>query len=695
MTRLNNSNVQGLGAVVSRKRDSHVYPQIGHFFGNVPDRKGLPSPDGDKDRDPLLIDLFERGHGIVSDLKALDLKPQGCYRNQEPVNLYHKVGHGTLDMYVISPARDSKEVKEFLQKWHAGDQRLFAARESRDFNFPLQNLVSICALLVWQPANPDDTITRILFPGSTPDFKIQEGLEKLKHLEFMKHSTCTAKSIAPAIQTVAGTRKSLKSAIESTPAPPSASYKSSKFGPVASAAIAIQHPHPQQQDNKAKEAAAASAAASAASIARTKADSMDTDVEPEQEAEPEPADTGDEAAPAEQEAEAETEPEHEQETEPVEQDNKDVGEEKKVEVLIMKPQQAAAPAAAPASGKDGVDAAPADATPTGGKPGKASAKGKAEKPRAEVKPVVRSRIDTKPPKSMDRKLAKRDEKKSSPTATPAARAPAARDAKPKVLSRPATKSSPSSTPAKSAKEANNRKVLESKQQAARVQATSTATSRRVTSATSERRVQQQAETKTAATGATQSAQRKPISRRPRGVSPSKRAPAPGSPVKQAKPKAADLKKTRLDKGGTTDSSLVSTPSVDEATAAKKLQDLTASQELDAEKQRELDDLKEEQEVVREIEAVFSRDEMKRHQHQQIKAELREMPAEGTGDGEDEPEEEEEYLIIEKEEVEQYTEDSIVEQESSMTKEEEIQKHQRDSQESEKRTENNQDQVLSI
>jgi len=222
MTRLNNSNVQGLGAVVSRKRDSHVYPQIGHFFGNVPDRKGLPSPDGDKDRDPLLIDLFERGHGIVSDLKALDLKPQGCYRNQEPVNLYHKVGHGTLDMYVISPARDSKEVKEFLQKWHAGDQRLFAARESRDFNFPLQNLVSICALLVWQPANPDDTITRILFPGSTPDFKIQEGLEKLKHLEFMKHSTCTAKSIAPAIQTVAGTRKSLKSAIESTPAPPSA-----------------------------------------------------------------------------------------------------------------------------------------------------------------------------------------------------------------------------------------------------------------------------------------------------------------------------------------------------------------------------------------------------------------------------------------------------------------------------------------
>ncbi|KAH8308465.1 hypothetical protein KR018_002328, partial [Drosophila ironensis] len=302
MTRLNNSNVQGLGAVVARKRDSHVYPQIGHFFGNVPDRRGLPSPDGDKDKDPLLIDLFERGHGIVNDLKSLDLKPQSCYRNQEPVNLYHKVGHGTLDMYVISPARDSKEVKEFLQKWHAGDQRLFASRDSKDFNFPLQNLVSICALLVWQPANPDDTITRILFPGSTPDFKIQEGLEKLKHLEFMKHSTCTAKSIAPAIQTVAAvaaTRKSLKSAIEATPAPPSASHhKVSKFGPVASAAVAIQHQDNKQQDNKqldnkqqdnkqqdnkAKEAAAAAAAVAA----RTKADSLDTDAELEQEPEAE------------------------------------------------------------------------------------------------------------------------------------------------------------------------------------------------------------------------------------------------------------------------------------------------------------------------------------------------------------------------------------------------------------------------
>lgn len=165
------------------------------------------------------------------------------------------------------------------------------------------------------------------------------------------------------------------------------------------------------------------------------------------------------------------------------------------------------------------------------------------------------------------------EKKSSPTATPRkqdAAKPATREVKSKIMTR-AAKASPSSTPAKSTKEANNRKVLESKQQT--IRQTSTTTSRRVTTTTA-------AERKAAEP-------RKPISRRPRGASPSKRAP--GSPIKAAKPKVADMKKSRLDKGGTTDSSLVSTPSADEQAATKKLQDLTASQELDAEKQRELDD----------------------------------------------------------------------------------------------------------
>ncbi|XP_037935255.1 microtubule-associated protein futsch-like isoform X1 [Teleopsis dalmanni] len=653
MTRLNNSNIQGLGAVVERKRDSHVYPQIGHFFCNIPDRKGgLPSPDGDKDRDPLLVDLFERGHNLISDLRSLDLKPQNCYRNQEPINLYHKVGHGTLDMYVISPSKDSREVKDFLQRWNSGDQRLFATRESRDFNFPLQNIVSICALLVWQPANPDDTITRILFPGSTPDYKIQEGLEKLKHLEFMKHSTCTAKSIAPTIQTVITTRKTFKSSISGVPLEPVGhAPKIGRFVPVAAAAVAV------QQDNKMKEAVSAVITEETKISEKiecgekvtygNKEDSIDTD-EPA-------AETGDEGV----------EQIIETSSKDGEEDNKlTEATEKKVEVIIVKPQPQIESTKEMTDSSDNIKIMKAK-------------KEKSEKPRAEVKPVVRSRIDTKPPKSMERKVIKKDlsaDKKSSPTATPrkqesttTASKVTTRDVKSKVTSR-ISKSSPSSTPAKSAKEANNRKVLESKQQASRQIST---VSRKETSRTVTSNIEKK-ETKS-----TQQVQtRKPISRRPRGASPSKKAP--GSPIKSAKPKV-ELKKSRIDKGGTTDSSLVSTPSADEVTAAKKMQDLSASQELDAEKQRELDDLKEEQEVVREIEAVFNRDEMKRQK--QLQAGLREVSKQ---DSTTEAEEEEEYLIIEKEEIDQYTEDSALEQESSITKEEEIQKHQRDSQESEKK-----------
>lgn len=35
MTRLNNGNINGISAVLRRKKQTHVYPQIGHFFCNL------------------------------------------------------------------------------------------------------------------------------------------------------------------------------------------------------------------------------------------------------------------------------------------------------------------------------------------------------------------------------------------------------------------------------------------------------------------------------------------------------------------------------------------------------------------------------------------------------------------------------------------------------------------------------------
>merc|ERR1711881_265862 len=72
-----------------------------------------------KEKDQLLVNIIHEGNSMIDSLRILNLKPQVCFRDNicEPINLYHKVGHGRLDMYVLNPSKDSKEVKEFLLRW--------------------------------------------------------------------------------------------------------------------------------------------------------------------------------------------------------------------------------------------------------------------------------------------------------------------------------------------------------------------------------------------------------------------------------------------------------------------------------------------------------------------------------------------------------------------------------------------------
>merc|ERR1712147_493679 len=95
------------------------------------------------------------------------------------------------------------EVKEFLSRWsedigQLGNMKAGINVDGKELWLPIANLVSICALLVWQPANPNDTITRLLFPGSTPQNKIFKGLEKLRKLECLKQPTCSPSSLKEA-----------------------------------------------------------------------------------------------------------------------------------------------------------------------------------------------------------------------------------------------------------------------------------------------------------------------------------------------------------------------------------------------------------------------------------------------------------------------------------------------------------------
>ncbi|XP_055641496.1 microtubule-associated protein futsch [Toxorhynchites rutilus septentrionalis] len=676
MTRINNTNIKGISAVVERKNEAHVYPQIGHFFCNIPERKSLLSPDGDKDRDPLLVDLIEEGHQIVTNLKSLNLKAQNCYRDVEPINLYHKVGHGTLDMYVISPAKDSKEVKEFLAKWNAADPKLFTPKDSKDFNFPIQNIISVCALLVWTPANPDDNITRILFPGSAPEYKILEGLEKMKNVEFMRNPVCTVKSIAPSISTQAITKKSLKSSsidkIMPEPILPSKSMKQSA-----------------EKDNKLLDSNKMKIIDN--KLADANKDIMDSSAEETKLEKQLGKSTVATVAAAKIDA-GKLKAAKTKSTESVKKiDNKLIESSKKIELEEKKDSASDA-----GSEKDDTerkasterDAKTKEETSTVKEEANKAAKKAAERPSRQT--TTRSRIDSKPPKATTKAIKKKDETiKSSPTTPKKTAEPKLtngvsekkdeetkktagppRTTKP-ISSKPG-KSSPKSTPAKSAKDANNRKVLEARQRPA----PKTVAKKEAAAPLEKKETPPKIE-------------RKPISRRPKGAAPV--GAVGGSPIKAKKliksEKDAVIRKAKLDKNGTTDSSLVSTPSADEAgvVVQKHIADTAAAAvatsgegvtEMDPTQQQKLAELKEEQEAVREIEAVFKRDSEKA-KRRDLLSEHREIQDSAT-----EPEEEEEYLIIEKEE--QYTEDSINEPESSATKEEEIQKHQRDSEESEKR-----------
>lgn len=116
----------------------------------------------------------------------------------EPVILLQKMGVGRLEMYVLNPVQGSKELEMFMQHWSGN-----GVPEGQEL--PLQCLTSACVLLVWHPANPTQQIIRALFPGCTPQNKIFEGLEKLKHLKFLKYPVVTLRDL-DALESMAGER---------------------------------------------------------------------------------------------------------------------------------------------------------------------------------------------------------------------------------------------------------------------------------------------------------------------------------------------------------------------------------------------------------------------------------------------------------------------------------------------------------
>ncbi|NXH91783.1 ENP1 protein, partial [Edolisoma coerulescens] len=121
-------------------------------------------------------------------LEKLGIRPNPLARDggprAEPTVLFQKMGVGRLDMYVLNPVKGTKELEFLLQQWSGNGF-------PKEQELPLQCLTSVCVLLVWHPVSRSEKIIRVLFPGCTPQARILEGLEKVKHLEFLKHPVVT------------------------------------------------------------------------------------------------------------------------------------------------------------------------------------------------------------------------------------------------------------------------------------------------------------------------------------------------------------------------------------------------------------------------------------------------------------------------------------------------------------------------
>ncbi|XP_043933666.1 microtubule-associated protein 1A [Protopterus annectens] len=202
-----------------------ISPELGVVFFNVPEKLKMP------ESNMKVKKSIEEACLALHYLNKLNVKSEPLYRvvsnTIEPLTLFHKMGVGRLDMYVLNPVKDSKEMQFLMQKW-AGNSKAktgIILPNGKEAEISVPYLTSITALVVWLPASPTEKIVRVLFPGNAPQNKILEGLEKLKHLDFLRYPVATQKDIAAGVpppvlkQTKIRQRTDSKESLKSSPKP--------------------------------------------------------------------------------------------------------------------------------------------------------------------------------------------------------------------------------------------------------------------------------------------------------------------------------------------------------------------------------------------------------------------------------------------------------------------------------------------
>ncbi|XP_018429689.1 PREDICTED: microtubule-associated protein 1S [Nanorana parkeri] len=162
-----------------------ISPELGVVFLNSPEKTI-------NEEEPSIVTVREEVALTLRCLEKLGIRPEPLYRSNtatiEPTILFQKMGVGRLEMYVLNPVKGSKDLEMFTKQWPG-------ILKQKVSEIPLTSITSVCALLVWHPSAPSERIVRVLFPGCTPQKRILEGLEKLKHLDFLKDPVVTRKDL--------------------------------------------------------------------------------------------------------------------------------------------------------------------------------------------------------------------------------------------------------------------------------------------------------------------------------------------------------------------------------------------------------------------------------------------------------------------------------------------------------------------
>ncbi|XP_056259753.1 microtubule-associated protein 1B [Seriola aureovittata] len=173
-----------------------ISPDIGVVFVNLPENLDNPEPNYRVRKN------VEEAAFTQQFLTKLNLRMEPLQRpvgnTIEPIILFQKMGVGKLEMYVLNPSKNSKEMQHFMKQWTGSekDTTSILLPNGKESEFPVSYLTSISSLIVWHPANPSDKVVRVLFPGNATQHHIFEGLEKLKHLDFLKLPVVTQKALS-------------------------------------------------------------------------------------------------------------------------------------------------------------------------------------------------------------------------------------------------------------------------------------------------------------------------------------------------------------------------------------------------------------------------------------------------------------------------------------------------------------------